>query len=74
MQPVADDCLHAALPVSTACLLVCENVLERHHMAGKCCEIALCIIDDCEPLVQFCRDWPVLSAFSLRLSPSRWFT
>ncbi len=75
MQPVADDRLHAALAIGAARLLVGENVLERHHLAGERGEILLGRVDDRQPLVEM-RERLAWCAppGRLRPRPMRWLT
>jgi hypothetical protein len=53
MQPVGDDRFHPSLAKCAARLLVCEHVLQRHHMAGEFLHPALCGIDDRKAFMKF---------------------
>ena len=52
VQPVADDRFHAALAISTARLLVGQDVLERDHLGRQRRQILLRRVDDGETFVE----------------------
>ena len=61
-QAVAHDRLHPPLAEGAAGLLVGENVLERHHLAGHFAQARLRGVDDREPLVELARGFRPSSA------------
>jgi len=53
-QAIFHDRFHPALAESAARLLVRQNVFQRQHFARQRVEIFLCLIDQCEPLIELC--------------------